>query len=468
MGAVRQDEIFYSPMGFLNINENAEITEINSAAAVIMGIEKTKRQSNFLNSLLYEDIPKFSRLLEQCKLNLKPLSGEFRLISSNGILTVYLTSIPFDQDGDLFYKIIFDPLKDRFNAHNILFESEKRFRLMADNSPVMIWMTNADNELEYMNKTKLDFLGKNMSDLANDGWIETRHPEDREKFLNAILDASRERRNFSIEIRVKDKEGRYRWLLDSAAPRFLDDNSFAGLIGSGIDITEEKNFRIYLQKSLKEKEVLLTEIHHRVKNNLQIISSLLSLQAAAVDDENINAMFQTSRDRIRSMAVLHEKLYQSESIHKVNLKEYLNDLLSYLMMSYKQSSKIELKLETVDIEVDIGLCLNIGLILNELVSNALKHAFKESNKGEIYVFVSQAGEDKIRIMVQDDGVGIPQDFDIDKSRSVGLMLVKTLTDQHNGSMEISSDGRTFLIELQYQPEKPINEYENQPIWDLNT
>src|SRR5690606_19170901 len=232
--------------------------------------------------------------------------------------------------------------------------------------PVMIWMSDANNNLEYMNKTKLGFLGKDQDEINYKTWIESRHPDDRETFLQTLKKAAKNKRGFSIEVRVKNAEGNYRWLLDSAAPRYSDDGSFAGFIGSGIDITEEKAFRAYLQKSLKEKEVLLMEIHHRVKNNLQIITSLLSLQSSRVKDEETLEIFRTSQDRVRSMALLHEKLYKSKDIHRINIREYFEDLINYLMTSYNQVNKVNLKLQILDVQVDINLSITLGLIINEL------------------------------------------------------------------------------------------------------
>ncbi|RPI71025.1 MAG: PAS domain S-box protein, partial [Ignavibacteriales bacterium] len=439
------------------IDEKGKIEDVNLTAAGLIGYSENEiLNKEFFTFLLKNEADRFSRLLKLSEKNSEPLSGEFKINTSTGVLIIYLISVPFQHKKyqKTFYKLFFNDITEKKKYKKIIDESEKRFRLMADNSPVMIWMTDADNNLEYMNITKLDFLGKNLNELTNEGWLDTRHPEDKDRFLKSLVESAAERKNFSIEIRVKDRNGEFRWLLDSAAPRFSEDGLFAGFIGSGIDVTEEKNFRTNLQKSLMEKEVLLTEIHHRVKNNLQIISSLLSLQSSNIKDENIVSMFQTSKDRIRSMAILHEKLYQSNDIHEVNLKEYLYELLSYLIESYSQSSKIKLNLEVSDIKMNIEYCLTLGLIINELVSNSLKHAFKEKKEGIITVELNKNENAQLMLTVMDNGVGMPKNYNLHESSTLGLMLVRTLVEQHAGSMEIHQNGRTeFQIQMKYDEEE---------------
>jgi PAS domain S-box-containing protein len=441
------------PIGRINIDNEYNIEEINSAAAGLLGVNKSELiKKKFVQLVSEDDINNFNSLIKASKDKFEPFSKEFKLYTSTGFSIFNIIAIPYNHKSDskIFYKILLNDISESIRTENELNKSEKQFRLMADDSPVMIWMTDSMNKLEYMNKAKLKFLGKTFKDLTDDGWMKTRHPEDQERFLKTLINSSNERKNFSIEIRVLDNEGKYRWLLDTGAPRFTEDGDFAGFIGSGIDITEEKNFRTELQKSLKEKEVLLAEIHHRVKNNLQVVSSLLRLQSAYIEDEKILSMFQTSRDRIRSMAILHEKLYQSENIHAVKVKEYLEELLSYLISSYNQVSNIKLDLNVVELKLNIESCLTLGLIVNELVSNALKHAFIGRKSGEINVSLIKNSLNTLQLSVKDNGIGIPEENKLYKSNSLGLMLVKALVEQQSGSIHINRNGYTeFNIQLEY-------------------
>jgi PAS domain S-box-containing protein len=442
-------------VGLVDLNAKGKIRNLNLLASEFLGIEPGHaKNKNFIDFIKSAEAVKFKEFLHLCKKRREELSGEFKIQNSRSKdLNIHLVAVPYriNRTGEISLKIYFHDITDRKEAENTLNETEKQFRLMADNSPVMIWMTDSKNNLQYMNKTKLEFLGKSFAELTNEGWMETRHPDDREKFLSAISNAAKERKNFSIEIRVKDKKGNYRWLLDSGAPRFLPDGTFAGFIGSGVDITNEKNLRIVLEKSLKEKDVLLKEIHHRVKNNLQVVSSLLNLQTNLIKDEDTIQIFKASQNRVRSMAILHEKLYKSKNMDELNIKKYLEDLLSYLFESYSHSQNIKLYKNILNINLNIELGLCIGLIVNELVSNSLKHAFKGKESGEITVELKKIGKDNIVLSVKDNGIGINEKKNLENGESLGLMLVRTLSEQYNGSMEVNVNGKTeFIIQLQYE------------------
>ncbi len=451
----------YAPTGYLTLDDRGTIRVLNLTAAELIGVQKRSViNTPFVHFLVTSDMRKFYKLLDNCKQTYDLLSEEFIIKNEEqGYLNIHLTAVPFHEykTNKIIFSIYLNDITERKKSERIIEESEKRFRLMADTSPVMVWMTDVNNRLEYINKTKLDFLGKKFNELTNEAWLETRHPEERNKFLKELSDAAKEKRSFSLEIRIKNKDGDYRWLIDTAAPRFLDDGTFIGFIGSGFDITEEKNSRISLKKSLKEKEVLLREIHHRVKNNLQVISSLLNLQKNYISDPAILDIFRSSQNRIRSMALLHEKLYQQNNLIEIDLSDYIQDLISNLFDSYNLSSHISLKLNITDIHLDVDLSLNIGLIINELVSNALKHAFKEREKGEIFVeLINVEKTDQLELIVTDDGVGIPEDYNLNESKTFGLELVSALIQQYEGSMKINRNDKTeFKIYLQYKEQDII-------------
>ena len=190
-----------------------------------------------------------------------------------------------------------------------------------------------------------------------------------------------------------------------------------------------------LRSSLSEKEVLLKEIHHRVKNNLQIVSSLLNLQSGHIQDEATAAMLRDSQNRIRSMALGHERLYGSENLARTNLREYVDDLCRNVMRSYVNESRgVTMRTEVDDVAVDIDTAIPCGLIINELVSNALKHAFGEGG-GEISVQIGIA-DDSYELTVSDDGTGFPVDVDVRSPKSLGLKLVNTLVRQLRGTFDI--------------------------------
>lgn len=193
----------------------------------------------------------------------------------------------------------------------------------------------------------------------------------------------------------------------------------------------------------KEKEVLLKEIHHRVKNNLQIISSILNIQSRKLDDESAKTAVKEGQSRIKSMSLIHEKLYGNNELSIVNMKEYIEELSAFLFKSYKTSSNIIAKIEAEELTLDIDRAIPIGLILNELISNSLKYAFDEKQEGTLTVKLSQV-EDEIKLEVADSGKGLPDDFQ--ESQSMGMRLVNSLTEQIQGAINIkSSPGASFSI-----------------------
>jgi len=202
-----------------------------------------------------------------------------------------------------------------------------------------------------------------------------------------------------------------------------------------------------LKASLQEKEVLLKEIHHRVKNNFQIISSLLNLQSNYIQDKQDLEFFKISQRRIEAMALLHEKLYQSQDLARINAAEYIPDLVSSLFYSYEvTASIIDLKLNIEPVFLSLDAAIPCGLIINELVLNSLKHAFSNKTSGGIFVAFSRVINSRFILIVSDNGIGLPEDFDFRNTESLGLQLVNALTSQLLGTIELDrSRGTEFKI-----------------------
>lgn len=213
------------------------------------------------------------------------------------------------------------------------------------------------------------------------------------------------------------------------------------------DITERKREEAKLKSSLQEKEILLKEIHHRVKNNLQIISSLLNLQSGHIHDPRALEVFKEGQGRVRSMALIHEKLYQSDDLARVDFYEYISNLAAYLFRSYEvNSGAVTLNVESEDVMLGVDTAIPCGLIINELVSNSLKHAFPGGGGGSITIRLRPADSEHLTLTVSDDGVGLPPDFDVRNTPSLGLQLVNTLARQIGGEVEVADGaGAEFKI-----------------------
>ncbi len=204
-----------------------------------------------------------------------------------------------------------------------------------------------------------------------------------------------------------------------------------------------------IKKSLEEKESLLKEIHHRVKNNLQVICSLLRLQRRHVTSEESRTVFKETENRVRSMAMLHEALYQSENLNRISAKEYIHNIASYLFQSYNAVNQgINLHLEVEDLSFGIDTAIPCGLIINELVTNALKHAFPAGRTGEIRICLHCFDDDRWELVVADDGAGLPKDMHVRHKESLGLGIVQALAKQLQGEMELNVlNGAEFRIKF---------------------
>lgn len=213
------------------------------------------------------------------------------------------------------------------------------------------------------------------------------------------------------------------------------------------EVAERERAEEHIRASLQEKEVLLKEIHHRVKNNLQVISSLLNLQANSIDDERIYLILRDSQNRVRSMALIHEKLYRSENLAQIDLADYSRDLTAYLFRSQDAHVRgINLNIQADNIFVNVDTAVPCGLIINELVSNSLKHAFPGGQGGQILVVIKSDSDHQITLVIKDDGIGLPPAVNFQETESLGLQLVNSLVNQLNGSIELSSEqGTQFTI-----------------------
>jgi len=220
-----------------------------------------------------------------------------------------------------------------------------------------------------------------------------------------------------------------------------DEGEPVAIVGIARDITERRRAEEQIRASLREKEVLLKEVHHRVKNNLQIVSSLLSLQSEYIKDPEMLKVFSESQARVRSMALIHEKLYRSANVAEIDFGEYLRELAVYLFRSYGARKKgIELSADVRPVAMGIDRAIPCGLIVNELITNSLKYAFPSGKTGKVFLRLQVPAPHTVQLIVGDTGVGIPEGFDVTKSDSLGLKLVTMLTKQLEGTLALESNG----------------------------
>jgi two-component sensor histidine kinase/HAMP domain-containing protein len=265
---------------------------------------------------------------------------------------------------------------------------------------------------------------------------------------SGLMDQIGETSVHHAEVTYLAKDGTRTPMSFSSSPLATANGEVPGIVCVAQDITERKKSEQQIKASLQEKEVLLREIHHRVKNNLQIISSLLNLQSKRIQDEHALNLLRDSQNRVRSMALIHQKLYDSRDLARIDFAGYLRSLASALFSSYGIGSQgISLKLSVDDIRLDINTAVPCGLIINELIANSLKHAFP-TGQGEISVDLHPDGDDAVALTVSDNGGGFPEDLDFRKTDSLGLQLVNTLTKQLGGTIELDrSTGTAFKLKF---------------------
>ncbi len=201
------------------------------------------------------------------------------------------------------------------------------------------------------------------------------------------------------------------------------------------EILERNRLEAQLMASLDEKKLLLQEIHHRVKNNLMVVSSLLSLQADTIEDGPAKAAFKESQNRVQSMARIHEQFYKSRNLAQIDMNNYINSLSSSLRQSYG-AYRVALRVEVANVSLGIDAAIPCGLIINELVSNAFKYAFPNGSTGEVWITLKPNSDQSLHLVVSDNGVGLPPHFNLEDSHTLGLELVKLLTYQLDGSFEV--------------------------------
>ena len=327
-------------------------------------------------------------------------------------------------------------------------ESQEKFRSVADSAVDGIITTDNNGKIILFNPSLENMFGYSIDEIKGKHVTMLMPNRYKQKFIDK-LDRFKSTGNHELDgktfeslgLRKDSTEFPFEISIATWGPK---DNKFTTSIIR--DVTERKKTEKMLEKSLLEKEILLKEIHHRVKNNLMIISSLLNLQSDYIKDEESKNIFKESQNRARSMALIHERLYQSTDLKRMDFGDYIRSLSTELLHTYEVDPGLKkLKINVEDIFLDINTAIPLGLIVNELVTNSLKHAFPEGNSGEINVDFHPI-DDYYEFTVKDNGVGFPEDIDYQNTESLGLQIVTSLTDQIDGEIELDgNNGTKFKI-----------------------
>ncbi|MEO5968286.1 MAG: histidine kinase dimerization/phosphoacceptor domain -containing protein, partial [Bdellovibrionia bacterium] len=401
-------------------------------------LDCSEEQRNSLTS----DITSLSAILQGCR-------------KEGAVFPIKLRITPFLFGGKSFFTVLIHNVSEQVDSSEKQHKIEARFRNLVEQIPAVTFTASFEEHSHelYVSPQIESLLGFSPKEWISDPiqWYHHIYPEDRSRISTEFARTCIEGTSFRGEYRVITRDRRVLWIHCEA--RMVRDNQGNPLFlqGVGFDITETKSGEEKVRASLHEKEVLLKEIHHRVKNNLQITSSLLRLQASKIKDDHALSMFKESEQRIRSIALVHEKLYQSEDLARVDFAEYIRDLCTHLARFYNlNSSQVTLRLDLESVNLGIDQAVPCALILNELISNSIKHAFPLERKGEIFISFHQienkSKENKkgaksqiYELCVKDTGPGFPKGFDWKKAKSLGLRLITDLTNQIGGKISLREE-----------------------------
>jgi PAS domain S-box-containing protein len=325
-------------------------------------------------------------------------------------------------------------------------ESENKFRTVVEHAPVAIFETDADGSCTFVNRHWVELAGITAERALGPGWAMALHPDDRERTWNAWNASAHGGPRFALDYRFQWADGKTVWVMGTAVATHDLAGNITGYLGTCIDISARALATEALKRSLAEKEVLLREIHHRVKNNLQVITSLINLQSHRVADGAARALFEDTRNRVHAIALLHEHLYRTQDLAHVDVAGYLRGLVQHIAGANRDDQRsITVNVEVRSAVLDIDSAVPVGLIVNELVSNAYKHAFPNGrSEGTITVEITTNG-DQTRLCVTDDGGGFPENFALHSCNSLGMLLISSLAQQLDGALSVERRGGACCV-----------------------
>jgi len=375
---------------------------------------------------------------------------EIEIIRPNGKKrNLLITAVSqFDSQGQFVGTLgVFRDITELKRTEEALRRAEENFRYTLDDSPLGVCIVTAEGETIYANRAILDIYGYDSIEELRTTSIKNRYtPESYAEFqIRHNKRPQGEEAPSEYEISIVKKNGEVHQLqVFRKEVLWNGEKQYQALYR---DITEHKQAEEVIRASLREKEVLLREIHHRVKNNMQIISSLFNLQAGYIKDEEALRILKEGQTRIRSMALVHEKLYQSGDLSKIDLAGYIQSLSTHLFHVYLvDPNQVRLETEFGDVTLDINSAVPCGLILNELISNALKHAFPAGRKGVLMIRLQRRKDGAVELRIADNGVGFPKGLDFRRTESLGLQIVSLLVGQLEGTIKLDGkNGTAFTV-----------------------
>jgi PAS domain S-box-containing protein len=370
---------------------------------------------------------------------------------STVIVNVTISLVRSEDMKPLYFVYVYEDLTPKRRAEEQIRIQAAKLNAVFESSSHMIWTIDKNTRLTSFNQNQADWIKRHFGvtpyvglSMGSGKMIST---EEHNEFWNQKLALTFAGHSQSFEVAI-EKDGQRSWREIFLNPIFDENDRVVEISCIANDITDKKMVDEQIRLSLKEKEVLLKEVHHRVKNNLQVISSILNLQSSYVKDKRVLEILLESQNRIKSMAFVHESLYQTKDFSNISFREYVENISRNLVHSYAATdSPPLLNLDLDDIQLNLDTAIPCGLIINELLTNSLKYAFPVGKQGKIDIMIREKG-DNITINISDNGKGLPKEIDFRNTESLGLQLVVSLVEQINGKIKLDTKkGTKFTIEF---------------------
>lgn len=394
----------------------------------------------------------FAKAVENAIQNYQPFDVELKIISGEGDERwIRATGHPEFRDGvcTRFYGIS-QNVTDRRKAEEEVALNDRRFRALVQHGMDLIAILDEEANYKFVSPTSKNVLGYPPEFYIGKNALDFIHPDDKERLLRQFNSLKPQETTQLRPFRFQNEKGDWLWI-ESAVTNLSEDPAVKGFVVNSRDVTERQIKKEQVLDSLKEKETLLSEIHHRIKNNLSVLTGLLQLQATTENNEEVIERLFDSVARINTMASIHEQLYQTSNFSSIEFADRLQMLIMNIKKSFQTQTDVELNFQCEPVEVPLEKALPVSLIANEVVTNIFKHAFKDVEKGKITIELEHIDvQDYVRLTIRDDGGGLPNDFDPEKSKSLGLSLINMLSEQLPGEYNFNSTKKGVEFNLQFK------------------
>ncbi|NUM41959.1 MAG: PAS domain S-box protein, partial [Leptospiraceae bacterium] len=384
-----------------------------------------------------DELPRFiahreRKAVSNVEVGFKKVNGEFVWVRVNAI------PLPYKDFYTVVTAIDITELKKQENKL-------KKFSRAVEQSAASVIMTDPNGIIEYVNPKFLQTTGYTLEETIGQNPKFLKSGELSQDDYKVLWDTILSGKEWNGEFHNKKKNGEFFWELASISPIINDNQEIIGFLAVKEDITQRKITNELLKTSVQEKEILLSEIHHRVKNNLQIVSSIINMGTSVITDKQVLKFLNDTSLRVQAMSTLHNKLYSSENFSRINMYDYIETIVRQIKKIHTLQEKIQIHLNIQDIEMNIESAMPCGLIVNEIVTNSFKHAFHENQLGEIGIdFILE--NEKCKMRIYDNGKGFPNEIQWNSASTLGLRMIQMLTRQLKADVIVdNSKGTCYII-----------------------